>query len=118
MNKLIEGLLPPEPEAEPGENGLAACSWPQEGMLKNMGYKVGSTNGKPESDRQQSLNQIFYEPIPSVDSPEYMAQWGRNESVQRFKKLVWTIATLANNRCRKIGGRDDVAVLQWKTDLK
>lgn len=118
LEELIEGLMPPEPDAEPGQNDLDDTDWPKIGVLKAMGYVTGERKGKSGAERRAVLEQVFFGPLLNVDSREYMAEWSTDASPLRLSKMAWAIAQFANNRRRSLGGNDDTAVSEWKNDLE
>jgi hypothetical protein len=118
LDELIEGLFPPEPDALPGQKPFVDTSkWPQVGLLRHMGYRVGD-NDPGFTKHRKTLRLVFHGPIPSVCDEAYMAQWGDNCSVRRLRKLAWSIASFANARLRQEDGDADAAIVAWKSDLE
>ena len=91
----------PSTTAFPGLCDIPEPDWPQVGLLSHMGYRVGRS-GEPTSRRREILAKVFeYDPLPNVDSADYMKQWGSARSGARLRKLAETIASLARNEKRR-----------------
>lgn len=117
--KFLQSIGFPWPSTEifQGIDSLVEPSWPQEGLLRYMGYRVGAS-GVSREKRQRILEHIFKDStLPRVESPEYMAQWGEAESESRLQKMAETIASLTRNMKRKSTGRSEQAIRDWEDDL-
>lgn len=77
-------------------------AWPQVGLLRHMGYRVGKTNPIPTVARRAILRRVFLsETLRRVESPAYMAEWGNAASSARLQKLANTLATFCQNEKRR-----------------
>ena len=83
--------------------------------LAEMGYHVGLTNGLPEEERHELLTCAYSEPLPWVDSDDYMEQWGTSRSRRRLWRMAHHLAWLI--RTRQGLPNLDVAVMEWAEDL-
>jgi hypothetical protein len=115
--ELLGNIFPREPDPPLGDNSLDTTTWPQDGLLKHMGYTAGQ-HDPGTSERRRILRRIFFGPIPNVLDAAYMQQWGRDKSTGRLRKLAWTIASFANNRLRANHGRPDSVADNWCADLE
>jgi len=120
-----------EPEEEPGnsfrwpttaapygDGSLNADDWPQIGMLKYMGYRVGKSSELTISQRQQILVRIFSIYLPNVMDPYEMREWHEPKSMLRLKKLADTLAANTRNaKRRNHDGKMNSAINDWETDL-
>lgn len=97
------------------DNAINPVDWPQVGLLKHMGYKVGK-HGRNPSDRLRILVQVFTQPLPNVKSLEHMTQWGTPCSKERLLKLANCIASFA-----RLEKRQPVpsikSINEWEADL-
>ena len=91
-------------------------NWHEEGLLKHMGYRVGS-KGRPRVERREILRNVFFHrDLPFVNSGEYMAEWGPPESTERLMKLANSIAAFCRNGKRK-SKPPRFAIADWEEDL-
>ena len=67
------------------EDGLSSGA-PAEGLMSTMGYRVGDTQGIKQNYRIMIMIEILKGPIPFVESPSYMKEWGDNGSLDRYNK--------------------------------
>ena len=116
LERILESLLPPEPEGAKGYDELDAAGWPKIGVLKRSGYTVGRDD-PGEVARRDVLQRVFQQPVPLVFDPVYVAEWGRDGSAKRLRKMAWSIATFCVNRLRANRGEDDALTLRWRRDL-
>jgi hypothetical protein len=102
----------------PGDSsGELEAEWPQVGLLKHMGYKVGSS-GLPPHQRREILRTAFEtNNLPKVESPEYMRQWGEAASANRLLKIANSIAAFCRNNKRKRNPSQE-AISDWEGDLQ
>lgn len=110
--------FPEDPSSVGGAEDLSSArDWPKVGVLKKMGYGVGSED--PGLARRRAiLTNVFEESaLPRVYSPEHMAQWGRARSVTRLNKMARTIWSFSTLRLRKLDGESDDCVAAWAEDL-
>ena len=68
------------------EDGLSSGA-PAEGMMSTMGYRVGDTQGIKQEYRIMIMIEILKGPLPFVESPSYMREWGSDGSLDRYNKL-------------------------------
>ncbi len=103
----------------PGGNGhLMSYGWPEEGMLRYLGYHVGETNPTPRDERRLILKYIFERDLPPLNDSEYYSQWGSPRTPQRLQKLANTIAALARNAKRRDPLALRRAINDWEDDLQ
>lgn len=105
--------------ASSSEEGSKAWSFDVligDGMLKEMGYRVGR-NGLSAPVRQKMLSEIFTRTLPPVFPKPYMDQWGVNGSARRLHKIADCLAAFARNASR-LSGNYDEAISDWKEDLE
>jgi len=95
-------------------DGEYKASTPEQGLLSVVGYKVGN-EGEKKPVRQQILDYILTSDLPPVASPAYMAEWGRKNTPDRYRKLHRVIRVLASSG--KTLGNMDKAVIEWEEDL-
>lgn len=93
--------------------------WPETGVLRKMGYKVGKY-GLNEDERREILDKVFnVELIPgSDDTKEYIEEWGNLNSEKRIKKMANSIASFIRNKRRDESRDYSVAINEWEEDLK
>ncbi len=107
----------PDTNARVGYGEIDTTSWPMEGLLQFMGYKVGH-QGETMMMRQAILAHVFTDHIPPVFSRAYLEEWGSPATVQRLKKLADTIASLTRNAKRRRTRGMDEAIRDWEADLE
>jgi hypothetical protein len=107
----------PSTVAEGGDGGLVGQNWPAAGLLKVMGYTVGSTDGKPDDLRHAILVEVFSGHLPPVHSPAYMNEWGMPKTAARLRKMAESIAAFTRNAKRR-GAPMDHAIYDWEHDLR
>lgn len=100
----------PTTDASPGRGGLKTSDWLEEGVLKFVGYTVGSTNGEPQRVRERILTELFHGTIPPVFPDEYLDDWGDPSSTFRLREMAETIAALTRNAKRQRGSRMVAAI--------
>ena len=88
---------------------------PDEGVLKNNGYKVGKT-GKRREERRRILTKVFTTKLDIVDSLQYMNQWDNPSSGNRLKKMADSIASFARS-AKKRNNPPEQAIEDWEEDL-
>lgn len=109
----------PSTDAVPGRRSkIDVDSWIQEGVLRYMGYQVGSTNGIASNLRRRILEQVFEGALPPVFPNAYLDQWGEPKSAARLQKMAETIAAFARNAKRKRSDSLWGAIRDWESDLK
>lgn len=99
-----------------GRSGWTSDVMVDDGMLKEMGYKVGR-NGLSTPVRQRMLSEIFTRALPPVFPKPYMDQWGANGSARRLHKIADCLAAFARNAARLPGNYDE-AISDWQEDLE
>lgn len=108
----------PTTDAKGGDGSIAGATWPGEGMLSYLGYRVGVTQGLTESARRQILDVLFSAALPPINGPIYMREWDKPHSPMRLRKLAETLASLTRNAKRKKGANMDSAIADWERDLQ
>lgn len=97
-------------------HSVGDADWPDEGMLKRMGYSVGIT-GKDETSRRLVLEAIYHcVELPDLVSQEYVAKWGKQDSSIRLRQIAVTIASLCRNLKRR-NVEVGQGVKDWDEDL-
>ncbi len=91
--------------------------WPQEGVLKFMGYSVGKTKGVSLRKRHSILQDVYAKAIPNVMDSAHMAEWGKPRTAVRLKKMAESIASFTKNAKRKKQSGLAVAIKEWEDDL-
>jgi len=108
----------PRTDAEPGRRSkIDVDDWIQEGVLKFMGYQVGSTNGISSNLRRRILEQIFEGALPPVFPPSYLDEWGKPKSATRLQKMAETLAAFVRNAKRRRTAKLWGAIKDWESDL-
>jgi len=88
-----------------------------EGILGYLGYKVGYS-GLPENQRHQILKRVLMEDLPSINSLEYMKDWGNPKTETRRKKMVDSISMFIHNtKGRRDWESYKKAITDWENDL-
>jgi len=96
------------------EDGLSSGA-PAEGMMSTMGYRVGDTQGIKQDYRIMIMIEILKGPLPFVESPSYMREWGNDGSLDRYNKLKRFLNGEINSPLQRNNYR---AIAEWKEDLK
>lgn len=107
----------PDTDAPIGPGNLSTAGWLKEGMLRYMGYQVGSTNGAPMGIRRTLLEQIFEGELPPVFEPSYLEKWGPPGSPMRLRQLAETLAAFVRNNKRRSNFSYAGAIRDWESDL-
>jgi hypothetical protein len=87
-----------------------------QGPLGHLGYRVGLVGLVPES-RREILDWVYRNPLPLVNSAEYMREWGQRVSGPRLRKMAESIAAFCRNAKRDDPTRLAVAITNWEDDL-
>ncbi len=98
---------------------LAGGEWPETGVLKHMGYRVGR-KGLGAAERRETLGRtLAVELIPgSVGADEYIAQWGAPGSPERLHKVANCLASFARNHKHIVTADYSKAIADWESDLE
>lgn len=97
--------------------GTSEFDWPQEGLLKHMGYSVGYY-GRREQARREILKNVYESAsLPQVVSKGYMDGWGEPQSALRLHKMADSIAAFCR-LAKKRWDPPDLAIKDWEADLK
>ncbi|MCV0394349.1 MAG: hypothetical protein K5872_13460 [Rhizobiaceae bacterium] len=107
----------PDTNAEIGSGSLSTGGWLKEGLLRFMGYQVGSTNGVATPVRRRMLEGIFEGGLPPVFEPAYLEKWGGPESPMRLQQMAETIAAFVRNAKRRLHPNYMTAIRDWESDL-
>ena len=89
--------------------------YPDEGLMSTMGYRVGDTQGIKAEYRKLIMSEILEGPIPFVNSPAYMREWGSDGSIERYNKMKRFLKSEINSPVQKNNYR---AISEWKEDLQ
>ncbi|MEZ8287477.1 hypothetical protein BCU17_22055 [Vibrio splendidus] len=111
-----DGFKWPSTFAYESSGNTPEVDWPQVGMLKGVGYSVG-TKGLPTVKRRELLSNIMSQQLPYITSHAYRREWGEPNTTARLKKLANTIAYLTKNSKRS-SNNTTVAISEWEEDLK
>jgi hypothetical protein len=108
----------PSNDATGGSGQLRGDEWLEQGILKTLGYQVGSTEGLDPATRRRILDRVVMGHLPPVLPEVEMERWADGGSVERLRKLARTIAAFAVNAKRR-SNRDSlqVAIAEWEADL-
>lgn len=87
-----------------------------QGLLGFVGYRVGAF-GVSAVQRRELLDSVYSGPLPSLNSQEYMADWGAPQTSTRLRKIAASIAAFARNAKRRNPGRLLEAISEWEADL-
>jgi len=87
---------------------------PTTGMLANLGYHVGSTNGQTAAVRRRILKHVLERQLPLVSSFRYTDEWGPPNSPKRYSKLSQFLANQLTNPANRAKTR---AIMEWSEDL-
>ncbi len=96
------------------QKGGYKADTPDQGVLKTVGYKVGN-EGVSKEIRENLLDYILTSQLPPIGSPAYIAEWGKDGSAQRYRKLHRVIRVLASSA--KTLGNMSKAEKEWEEDL-
>ena len=88
--------------------------YPDDGLMSTMGYRVGDTQGIKAEYRKLIMSEILEGPIPFVNSPAYMREWGSDGSLTRFNKMQRFLNSEINSPLQRNNYR---AISEWKDDL-
>ena len=83
-------------------------------MMSTMGYRVGDLKGIKQKYRILIMIDVLTGPLPYVDSPGYMKEWGCDKSIDRYKKLKNFLVGEINSPLQRNNFR---AISEWKEDL-
>ena len=87
---------------------------PGEGLMSTMGYRVGDTQGVKKEYRQMIMAEVLKGPIPFVESPSYMREWGQDASIDRYNKLKRFLSSEIRSPLQRNNYR---AISEWTEDL-
>ena len=90
---------------------------PAQGILKDMGYRVGK-NGLSLAQRRQILHRTFQVQLvaPLTMPTDYIAEWGDRCSYARFTKMDKVLGGLAAKAERKTKNDMSEAIRNWRED--
>ena len=86
---------------------------PRNGLLSTMGYKVG-IEGYKEKVRRKVLKDVISGPLPLVGNPDYMKEWGEDNSPKRIQKLSNCLIGFSSGKQHETHYQ---AIKDWKDDL-
>jgi hypothetical protein len=89
----------------------------KEGLLSFVGYQVGRNGLSPET-RLQTLDCVFHNKLPNVESPEYMDEWSSPRTPGRLQKMAESIAAFTRNAKRRTSHDLSQAIDDWESDLR
>ncbi len=92
----------------------AEYSSPRNGLLSTMGYKVGM-DGYKEKVRRRILRDVISGPLPLVGNPEYMEEWGEDDSQKRKQKLRNCLVGFSSGKQHETHHQ---ALEDWQDDLE
>ena len=91
---------------------------PAQGLLSFYGYRVGTTDGRTESFRRQTLAKIYFEKkLPLIGSLAYVEEWGEPKSTQRLQKMKNCLVGFLNGNYPGYLNME-TAFKQWQSDLE
>ena len=88
----------------------------RQGLLRFLGYRVGAS-GVGALQRQELLRSVYNGPLPSLNSKEYMEEWGKPTTGGRLRKIAESIAAFVRNAKRRDARRLSIAITEWEADL-
>ena len=94
-------------------------SWRQTGFSA-FGYHVGDYGVTDKVTRRAILKTVMECPIPPINDPYYVAEWGAPRSKKRVRKLIRTLHGLIANASKKGGKHRQAlkrAIGDWSDDL-
>jgi len=94
-------------------DGISSAA-PSQGMMSTMDYRVGDTQGGKKEYRRQIIKEVLTSPLPFVESPAYMRQWGDPCSKERYCKIKNFLLGQITNPLQRKNYR---AISEWKEDL-
>lgn len=102
-----------------GNTEIDDRNWPDIGLLKRMGYKVGKSGIQNAEKRRKILEKVYESSdLPSVKSREHMAEWGTPKSCKRLQKMANSLATFCRNAKRNSYSSQQLAITHWELDLQ
>jgi len=108
----------PTTSAPRGDGSLTTGDWLEVGILRILGYQVGVHNGQPEPVRHVILSQVFSMRLPPMLPSYHMDEWGMPTTSRRLEKMANSIASFCRSADRRNDGSLDVAISEWKADLR
>jgi hypothetical protein len=94
-------------------------SWPEEGILSFVGYRVGKTNPtRPETLRKLILEAVFLREIPPILPRFMMDEWGDPGTKVRLLKVANVLAAFARNAKNKRKLDMSLSIKSWEEDLE
>lgn len=105
----------PEVSAAPLRRLRDFEEYADESPLKAMGYEVGITYGKHQTQRHEILTRAFKNVLRPMISKDYMATWGEPASRQRLRRMARLLAWHAGRHANMVG--HETAVSHWQSDL-
>ena len=85
--------------------------------LSILGYRVGKTSGLSEKQRRRILDYAFANPLPPIESPAYMAEWGPPRTPNRLRRMAEHLAQIYKMFRSKSPTQYAVALSHWRDDL-
>ena len=82
--------------------------------MSTMGYRVGDTQGIRKEYRRNIMIDVLTKPLPFVESPSYMHEWGEERSIKRYNKLKNFLSGEINSPLQRNNYR---AISEWEEDL-
>ncbi|GAA2545340.1 hypothetical protein [Mycolicibacterium diernhoferi] len=92
-------------------------SWPSNGVLRELGYKVGQ-NGLGPVERRRILRTAYAVTLTGVskETRSYIAEWGEPNSQQRADKIERCLSNFAEVARRRSADMSE-AIADWEDDL-
>lgn len=106
----------PDSAASLGDRSLAG-DWLDVGVLKYLGYQVGTSSDLSSPLREAILRRVFSGEIPPAFPHRYLAEWGAPASAARLRKIAESIASFTRNAKRRRDDRLGLAISDWEHDL-
>lgn len=100
-----------------GAGKLNASGWPKDGLFSYVGYHAGNDGEHPDV-RRYILDCVFHNELPSVNSDEYMSEFGIPKSSQRLRKMANHLAATARNYKRNEHADYSQAIAGRESDLE
>lgn len=109
----------PSTKAGHGRGGdIGHVDWVKLGVLRYLGYHVGETSDLTAPGREALLCRVFTMNLPPIESPDYMASWGKPANEARLKKMADSLASFTRSDKRRTSADMSTAIAERESDLR
>lgn len=84
------------------------------GLMSEMGYHVGDTNGVKPNARRLIIIDVIEGPLPLVGNPRYMSWWGKDGTKKRLQAMKSFLRDKIYSPQHRNHHR---ALAEWREDL-